>query len=63
MAYQTVNPTTNELVKTYPNHTDADIAAALDATHKLYKSEWSKGPVCCCLNGRGRSFLRAPRRV
>ncbi|MFD8970775.1 NAD-dependent succinate-semialdehyde dehydrogenase [Streptomyces sp. NPDC059568] len=45
MAYQTINPTTDELVKTYPNHTDADIEAALDAADKLYHSEWSKGPI------------------
>src|SRR6201996_3365262 len=45
MAYQTINPTTNELIKTYPNHTDADIEAALTAAHKLYKSTWSKGPI------------------
>ncbi|QDE39506.1 NAD-dependent succinate-semialdehyde dehydrogenase [Luteibacter pinisoli] len=45
MAYRTINPTTNKLVKTYPNHTDADVEAALDAAHKLYKSEWSKGPI------------------
>jgi succinate-semialdehyde dehydrogenase/glutarate-semialdehyde dehydrogenase len=42
MAYQTINPTTGELVKTYPNHTDADVKAALDAAHALYKSSWSK---------------------
>jgi succinate-semialdehyde dehydrogenase/glutarate-semialdehyde dehydrogenase len=45
MAYQTINPTTNELVKVYPNHTDADIEAALTAAHKLYKSTWCKGPI------------------
>ncbi|MCB8878848.1 NAD-dependent succinate-semialdehyde dehydrogenase [Acidisoma cellulosilytica] len=45
MAYQTINPTTNVLVKTYPNHTDADVEAALDAAHRLYKSPWSKGPI------------------
>jgi succinate-semialdehyde dehydrogenase / glutarate-semialdehyde dehydrogenase len=45
MAYQTINPTTNELVKTYPNHTDADVEAALTAAHALYKSPWSKGPI------------------
>jgi len=45
MAYQTINPTTNELVKTYSNHTDADIEAALEAAHQLYKSTWSKGPI------------------
>ena len=45
MAYQTINPTTNELIKTYSNHTDADIEAALTAAHKLYKSSWSQGPI------------------
>lgn len=45
MAYQTINPTTNELIKTYPNHTDADIEAAIADAHRLYKSEWSKGPM------------------
>lgn len=45
MAYQTIDPTTGALVKTYPNHTDADVEAALAAAHKLYKSSWSKGPV------------------
>jgi acyl-CoA reductase-like NAD-dependent aldehyde dehydrogenase len=29
MAYQTVNPATNQLIKEYPSHTDADIEAAL----------------------------------
>lgn len=45
MAYQTINPTTNELLKTYPNHSDADIEAALATAHVLYKSPWSKGPI------------------
>ncbi len=45
MAYQTINPTTNELVKTYPNHSDADVEAALAAAQSLYKSSWSKGPI------------------
>jgi succinate-semialdehyde dehydrogenase / glutarate-semialdehyde dehydrogenase len=45
MAYQTTNPTTGELVKTYSNHTDADVEAALKAAHSLYKSTWSKGSI------------------
>ncbi len=36
---------TDELIKTYLNHTDADIEAALTAAHKLYKSTWCKGPI------------------
>ena len=33
MAYQTINPTTNELVEMSPNHTDADIEAALTTSN------------------------------
>ena len=28
MAYQTVNPANNQLIKTYPAHSDADVEAA-----------------------------------
>ncbi|MFJ5295467.1 NAD-dependent succinate-semialdehyde dehydrogenase [Pseudomonas sp. NPDC088368] len=45
MAYQTINPTTNQLVKTWPNHTDAQVEDALASAHRLYKSEWSKGSI------------------
>ncbi|WP_446744425.1 NAD-dependent succinate-semialdehyde dehydrogenase [Silvibacterium acidisoli] len=45
MAYETINPTTNELVKTYPEHTDQQMEEALAAAHQLYKSEWSKGSI------------------
>lgn len=45
MAYQTINPATNELIKTYPEHSDQQVEEALAAAHKLYKSEWSKGPI------------------
>ena len=45
MAYQTVNPTTGEVIKTWSSHTDQQIEDALVAAHKLYKSHWSKGPM------------------
>lgn len=45
MAYQTINPATNQLVKTYSNHTDADVEAALKKAHALYKSDWAKGDI------------------
>ena len=38
MAYQSVNPTTGELLKTFANHTDAEIQSALTIAHALYKS-------------------------
>jgi succinate-semialdehyde dehydrogenase/glutarate-semialdehyde dehydrogenase len=45
MAYQSVNPTTGEILKTFANHTDAEIQSALTVAHALYKSDWSKGPI------------------
>jgi len=45
MAYQTVNPFTNQLVKEYPSHTDADIETALKKADALYHSSWSKGDI------------------
>jgi len=44
MAYQSINPATGELNKSFPNHSDADVKSALAAAHTLYKSDWSKGP-------------------
>ncbi len=41
MAYQTVNPANNQLIKEYPPHTDADIEAALQKADALYHSDWS----------------------
>jgi succinate-semialdehyde dehydrogenase/glutarate-semialdehyde dehydrogenase len=45
MAYQTINPTNNKLIKTWPEHTDQQVEEALATANKLYKSEWSKGPI------------------
>jgi succinate-semialdehyde dehydrogenase/glutarate-semialdehyde dehydrogenase len=45
MAYQSVNPTTGELVKTFVNHTDAELQSALTVAHALYKSDWSRRPI------------------
>ena len=38
MAYQTVNPANNQLIKTYPAHSDADVEAALQQADALYHS-------------------------
>lgn len=45
MPYVSVNPTTGEVNKQFPNHTDAEIDTALDRAQALYKSSWSKGPA------------------
>ena len=37
MAYQTIYPYTNEVLKTYDNASDADLEKALAAGHDLYK--------------------------
>jgi succinate-semialdehyde dehydrogenase/glutarate-semialdehyde dehydrogenase len=45
MAYKTVNPYTNEVVKEYPNATAADIEAALTNGHKLFKQWEHEAPA------------------
>lgn len=45
MAYQTVNPANNQLIKEYPPHTGADIETALQKADALYHSDWSKGEI------------------
>ncbi|WP_155287899.1 NAD-dependent succinate-semialdehyde dehydrogenase [Lacticaseibacillus zhaodongensis] len=45
MAYQTINPYTNELVKAYPNASDADLEKALATGHALYKQFRNEEPA------------------
>lgn len=45
MAYQTVNPANNQLIKAYPAHSDADVEAALQKADALYHSQWAKGNI------------------
>ncbi|HFP9391432.1 TPA: aldehyde dehydrogenase family protein, partial [Raoultella planticola] len=45
MAYQTVNPANNQLIKQYAAHSDADVEAALQQADALYHSAWSKGDI------------------
>ncbi|MFD0898079.1 NAD-dependent succinate-semialdehyde dehydrogenase [Loigolactobacillus binensis] len=44
MAYQSINPYTNEVLKTYPNATDAELEQALAAGDKLYH-QWRNDSV------------------
>lgn len=44
MPYQSINPATGELNKSFANHSDADVKSALAVAHTLYQSDWSKGP-------------------
>jgi len=43
MSYQTINPLTDEVVKTYDNHDDAYVEEALSKGHALYK-KWRNDP-------------------
>ncbi len=45
MAYQTINPYTEELVKTFPEHTDAQLEAILAKAKNTYEIEWSRRPL------------------
>ena len=42
MAYQSINPFTNQKLKGYPSHNDQDIQNALDAAEQILKSDWSQ---------------------
>jgi succinate-semialdehyde dehydrogenase / glutarate-semialdehyde dehydrogenase len=41
MAYQTINPYTDELVKTFRDHTDAQLEAILAKAEETYENDWS----------------------
>ena len=41
MPYATVNPYTNELVKSFPDATDEEVDAVLDRAQEAYRS-WSR---------------------
>jgi len=41
MAYQTINPFTEELVKSFTEHTDAELEAIIARAEETYESDWS----------------------
>lgn len=45
MAYRTLNPFTEERIKDYPEHTDAEVEAALARADAVFRSDWSQGPI------------------
>lgn len=45
MPYQTINPASNKLIKSWPDHSDSQIEQALATADALYHSDWSKGPI------------------
>lgn len=45
MSYQTINPASNELIKSWSAHNDQQVEQALTLADDLYHSAWSKGPI------------------
>ena len=45
MPYQTINPASNKLIKSWPDHSDSQVEQALATADALYHSDWSKGPI------------------
>jgi succinate-semialdehyde dehydrogenase / glutarate-semialdehyde dehydrogenase len=42
MAYQTINPYTEELMKTFPEHTDEQLDAILAQAQTVFQNDWSR---------------------
>lgn len=40
MAYQSVNPFTEEVIETFPDHTDAELEDILEAADAAYRTDW-----------------------
>lgn len=45
MAYRTLNPFTEQTIKEFAEHSDAQIEAAISRADALYHSNWSKGDI------------------
>lgn len=45
MPYQTINPASNKLIKSWPDHSDSQIEQALATADALYHSDWCKGDL------------------
>ena len=45
MLYQTINPYTEEVVETFPSHTDADLESIIAKAEKTYATDWRLRPL------------------
>jgi succinate-semialdehyde dehydrogenase / glutarate-semialdehyde dehydrogenase len=43
MAYRSLNPFTEQTVREFPDHTDAEVESALGRADAIFRSNWSKG--------------------
>ncbi len=60
MDYQTINPATEKVVKTFPIISDADLDKVIAKAHELYLNDWSNRPVAdrCRILGRAAEILK-----
>ncbi|WP_261641732.1 NAD-dependent succinate-semialdehyde dehydrogenase [Erwinia mallotivora] len=45
MSYQTINPSNNKLLKSWPSHSEQQVEQALSVADDLFHSDWAKGPI------------------
>ena len=45
MQYQTINPATEEVVKTFPSITDAELESVVGQAHTCYQNDWSQRTI------------------
>ncbi|GBR02907.1 NAD-dependent succinate-semialdehyde dehydrogenase [Acetobacter oeni] len=59
-AYQTLNPTTGKVEKTFSTHTDAEKARFLDVAQETYRSDWRRRSIAerCAVVSRAAAILR-----
>jgi len=60
MVYQTINPCTEEVIETFPSHTDAEIESIIGKARKTYATDWSLRPLAArkAVLKRAASILR-----
>jgi len=58
--YQTLSPTTEKVLKVYPEATDEEVKKALDVAHDTYKNDWRQRSVAdrAAIVAKAASILR-----
>ncbi|HBL6926159.1 TPA: NAD-dependent succinate-semialdehyde dehydrogenase [Citrobacter koseri] len=63
MSFQSINPATGELLKTFPLQTDAEVFSALEKADTLYRKDWRLRSVAerAAIVGKAAKILREKR--
>ena len=63
MSFQSINPATGELLKTFPLQTDAEVFSALEKADTLYRDDWRLRSVAerAAIVGKAAKILREKR--